>query len=83
MLLDIGGQEQAQLVGYRKVITPQRDMFARLLTGVDTLRGMTEEDARYFRDLYDHLIRSATSSTPTATWSPARLTPTWLPCRTG
>ena len=46
-----------QLVGYRKVITPQRDMFARLLTGVNTLPGMTEEDARYFRDLYDHLIR--------------------------
>lgn len=46
-----------QLVSYRKVITPQRDMFARLLTGFEPLPGMTEEDARYFRDLYDHLIR--------------------------
>jgi magnesium transporter len=46
-----------QLVSYRKVVTPQRDMFAKMLTGVSTLPGMTDEDARYFRDLYDHLIR--------------------------
>ena len=46
-----------QLVSWRKVVTPQRDMFARLLTGVDTLEGMTEDDTRYFRDLYDHLLR--------------------------
>ena len=46
-----------QLVGWRKVITPQRDLFARVLSGVDALPGMTDEDARYFRDLYDHLIR--------------------------
>ena len=32
-------------------------MFATLLSGVHTLPGMTTEDERYFRDLYDHLIR--------------------------
>jgi len=45
------------LVGIRKVITPQRDMFASLLGGVTELPGMTQETERYFRDLYDHLIR--------------------------
>jgi magnesium transporter len=45
------------LVGIRKVITPQRDMFASLLTHVDELPGMTRDDERYFRDVYDHLIR--------------------------
>lgn len=46
-----------QLVGYRKTITPQRDLMGRVLGGVDAIEGMTEEDLRYFRDLYDHLIR--------------------------
>lgn len=46
-----------QLVSYRKSITPQRDLMARLLSGVDSLEQMTDEDVRYFRDLYDHLIR--------------------------
>jgi magnesium transporter len=45
------------LVALRKVVTPQRDMFASLLAGVSPLPGMTVEDERYFRDLYDHLIR--------------------------
>jgi magnesium transporter len=45
------------LVALRKVVTPQRDMFARMLSGVSTVAGMTAEDERYFRDLYDHLIR--------------------------
>jgi magnesium transporter len=45
------------LVSLRKVVTPQRDMFASLLSGVGTVPGMTPEDERYFRDLYDHLIR--------------------------
>ena len=45
------------LVALRKVVTPQRDMFATLLSGAVTLEGMTAEDERYFRDLYDHLIR--------------------------
>jgi magnesium transporter len=45
------------LVGMRKAITPERDMFATLMGGVSELPGMTEEDERYFRDIYDHLIR--------------------------
>jgi len=46
-----------QLVSYRKSITPQRDLMARVLSGVGSLDQMTDEDLRYFRDLYDHLIR--------------------------
>jgi len=45
------------LVGMRKAVTPQRDLFASLMGGVSELPGMTEEDERYFRDVYDHLIR--------------------------
>jgi magnesium transporter len=45
------------LVGIRKAITPQRDMFASLMGGVAELPGMSSEDERYFRDIYDHLIR--------------------------
>jgi magnesium transporter len=45
------------LVGMRKVVTPQRDMFASLMGGVSELPGMTAESERYFRDIYDHLIR--------------------------
>jgi magnesium transporter len=59
------GDEQLQeifrmkrlLVGMRKAITPQRDMFASLVGGVAALPGMTQEDERYFRDIYDHLLR--------------------------
>jgi magnesium transporter len=47
------------LIAMRKVVTPQRDMFAALAAGVVTLPGMTSEGERYFRDLYDHLIRIA------------------------
>jgi magnesium transporter len=45
------------LVGMRKAVTPQRDMFAGLMGGVAELPGMTQENERYFRDIYDHLIR--------------------------
>jgi magnesium transporter len=45
------------LVGIRKAITPQRDTFARIMGGVDELPGFEPEDERYFRDIYDHLIR--------------------------
>jgi magnesium transporter len=47
------------LIALRKVVTPQRDMFAGLTSGVLQLPGMTTESERYFRDLYDHLIRIA------------------------
>ncbi len=45
------------LVHLRKVISPQRDLFAAIVSGVETLPGVTEETTRYFRDVYDHLIR--------------------------
>jgi magnesium transporter len=46
-----------QLVRMRKVIAPQRDLFASIAVGVESLPGLTAEDERYFRDVYDHLIR--------------------------
>jgi magnesium transporter len=45
------------LVGMRKVVTPQRDLLGGVVSGVVELPGMTAEDERYFRDLYDHMIR--------------------------
>jgi magnesium transporter len=45
------------LVGMRKAVTPQRDAFAGLMGGVAKLPGLVEGDERYFRDVYDHLIR--------------------------
>ncbi len=45
------------LVGLRKVVTPQRDLFATLVSGISELPGMDPNAERYFRDLYDHLIR--------------------------
>jgi magnesium transporter len=51
-------QMKRLLVGMRKAITPQRDMFARVAGDVTAqLPGTTEEDEHYFRDIYDHLIR--------------------------
>jgi magnesium transporter len=44
-------------VGLRKAITPQRDLFGSLMGGVAQLPGFDNEDERYFRDVYDHLIR--------------------------
>jgi magnesium transporter len=48
-----------ELMNMRKVIAPQRDMMASINSGVADVPGMTDEAARYFRDLYDHLIRLA------------------------
>ena len=47
------------LVGMRKAVTPQRDLLASLLGGggLTDLPGTSAEDERYFRDVYDHLIR--------------------------
>ena len=47
------------LMNMRKVIAPQRDMMASINAGVADVPGMTNEATRYFRDLYDHLIRLA------------------------
>jgi magnesium transporter len=46
-----------QLVDVRKLVSPQRDMMASVLARVVTFPGKTKETERYFRDLYDHLIR--------------------------
>ena len=46
-----------QLVDMRKVVSPQRDMVASMLTQVIPIPGLTAEGERYVRDLYDHLIR--------------------------
>ena len=45
------------LVGMRKVISPQRDLFSSIVAGVEAFPGMSDDDQRYFRDVYDHLIR--------------------------
>jgi magnesium transporter len=45
------------LVGLRKAVSPQRDTFARMSGGIEALPGFGRGDERYFRDVYDHLIR--------------------------
>lgn len=46
-----------RIVGWRKIITAQRDLFTGIVAGVVDLPGMTAETERYYRDVYDHLIR--------------------------
>ena len=46
-----------ELVGMRKVITPQRDLFASSVDRISELPGLTIDERDYFRDIYDHLIR--------------------------
>jgi magnesium transporter len=48
---------QRWLVGARKLISPERDMMASLVSGAVVLPGTTAESDPYLRDLYDHLIR--------------------------
>ena len=50
-------QMKRLLVGMRKAVSPERDTFARLTGGIADLPGFGQEDDRYFRDIYDHLIR--------------------------
>jgi magnesium transporter len=45
------------LVMMRKVITPQRDLFARAGEDIIELPGLEPASRDYFRDVYDHLIR--------------------------
>ena len=47
------------LMNVRKLVAPQRDMMASISAGVTDVPGLTDEATRYFRDLYDHLIRLA------------------------
>jgi len=46
-----------ELVAMRKVVTPQRDMFARSVDQIAELPGLELDQRDYFRDVYDHLIR--------------------------
>ncbi|MHB8690533.1 MAG: magnesium/cobalt transporter CorA [Solirubrobacteraceae bacterium] len=46
-----------QLVAMRKVVTPQRDLFARSVDQIAELPGFQLDERDYFRDIYDHLIR--------------------------
>lgn len=46
-----------QLVAMRKVVTPERDLFARSVDQLDDLPGLQLDERDYFRDIYDHLIR--------------------------
>jgi magnesium transporter len=45
------------LVSMRKVVTPQRDLFARSIDQIADLPGLQLDERDYFRDVYDHLIR--------------------------
>jgi magnesium transporter len=45
------------LVAMRKVVTPQRDLFARSIDQLSDLPGLQLDERDYFRDVYDHLIR--------------------------
>jgi magnesium transporter len=45
------------LVAMRKVVTPQRDIFARSIDQLAELPGLQLDERDYFRDVYDHLIR--------------------------
>ena len=46
-----------QLVMLRKVVTPQRDLFARGIDQLSELPGLVLDQRDDFRDVYDHLIR--------------------------
>jgi magnesium transporter len=48
---------QRWLVNARKLVAPQRDMLASLVSGMVIIPGTTAESDPYLRDLYDHLIR--------------------------
>jgi magnesium transporter len=45
------------LVSMRRVISPERDLFARDGDRIAELRGLQADDRLYFRDLYDGLVR--------------------------
>jgi magnesium transporter len=45
------------LVSMRKVVSPQRDLFARSIDQLAEIPGLDLDERDYFRDVYDHLIR--------------------------
>lgn len=46
-----------QLGALKKIVGPQRDMFGGLLAGRYEISGLDTDTERYFRDVYDHLLR--------------------------
>ena len=48
-----------QLNRLRRVVGPQRDVASQLFGGAAVLPGSDAEAERYFRDIFDHLIRVA------------------------
>jgi magnesium transporter len=46
-----------ELLMMRKVITPERDLFATSVDRIAQLPGLEVDERDYFRDIYDHLIR--------------------------
>jgi magnesium transporter len=46
-----------RLVVLRRAVTPQRDLVGQFTGGIVALPGVDREAERYFRDVYDHLIR--------------------------
>src|SRR5947209_2888008 len=48
---------QREPVAMRKVISPQRDLFASSIDRISALPGLELDERDYFRDIYDHLIR--------------------------
>jgi magnesium transporter len=52
-------QMKRSLMEMRKIVAPERDMIGSLNAGAIDIPGLTDEATRYFRDLYDHLIRVA------------------------
>jgi magnesium transporter len=45
------------LIRLKRAVSPQRDLMAGVSTGLIRLPDMDEDAERYFRDIYDHLIR--------------------------
>jgi magnesium transporter len=50
-------QLRRSLVTLRKLVTPQRDIFARAIDELTDIPGLEAGNRDYFRDVYDHLIR--------------------------
>ena len=46
-----------RLARMRRTVAPQRDLLAALAGGLDHIPGVTPEAERYFRNIYDHMIR--------------------------
>jgi len=46
-----------RLILLRRAVTPQRDLVGQFVGGLSDLPGLDREAERYFRDVYDHLIR--------------------------